>query len=100
MIAASPGSGCWAGGHGRLAGPASAGSALLTNYTLGYGSSQIAYSSTVNGLGLQFFRLELARTTTQGPRVIELDGFSTVRLIPEPASVVLTPAWASERSAC
>lgn len=79
----------------RLLGGTSAGSlstlvesTILANYTHSYGSSQITAAGNVDGVGMQYFRLELMRTTAQGPRVIELDGFST-RIVPEPASVVL-----------
>jgi hypothetical protein len=59
---------------------------ILANYTVSYGSSEIVVSDPVNGVGMQYFRLELVRATSQGPRLIEFDGFSAV---PEPASVIL-----------
>lgn len=63
-------------------------SAISPNYQNSYGGPQITVSGNVDGVGLQYFRLELIRTTSDGPRVIELDGFST-RIVPEPASLVL-----------
>lgn len=80
----------------RLLGGVTAGSlttlaetTIQPKYTQSYGGSQIVCTGVVDGEGMQYFRLELTRTTSQGPRVIELDGFKTAYVVPEPASVVL-----------
>lgn len=59
---------------------------VLANYQNSYGSSQVTVTEAVNGVGMQFFRVELTRATSQGPRIIEIDGFSTV---PEPSGLLL-----------
>jgi hypothetical protein len=59
---------------------------ILPNYTNSYGGSQISVADVVNGVGLQYFRLEVERATTRGPRIVEIDG---LLIVPEPASLIL-----------
>jgi hypothetical protein len=64
------------------------GSAIGQTYTLTYGSPQIEINDSISVPNVQFFRLELDRSGTSGPRVFELDGFGTA--VPE-ASAFLMP---------
>jgi hypothetical protein len=56
---------------------------IAQTYTVNYGSPQIAISDSLSVPNVQFFRMEVDRTGSSGPRIFELDGFGTV--VPEPS---------------
>ena len=63
------------------------GSTIGQTYTLTYGSPQIEINESINVPNVQFFRLEVDRSGTSGPRVFELDGFGTA--VPESTAFLM-----------
>lgn len=50
----------------------------LSNYNDNFGGGQILITDTVNTSNVRYFELEVTRATTNGPRLIELDGFGSL----------------------
>ena len=64
------------------------GTSLASTYTANYGSPQIAITDSLSISNVRFFRMEVDRAQSSGPRVFELDGFGVV--VPEASSIAIT----------